>query len=107
MDYFRWVVVAVLFGLGAANAQLATRGEGRVQAAPGTAVHRTRLILKDGSYQVVMTYKVVGNNVQYVSAERGGVTELIPLDLVDLAATQRWEAQHSACLLYTSDAADE
>ena len=36
------------------------------------APHRTRLILKDGSYQVVMSYRVVGNVVRYVSAERGG-----------------------------------
>ena len=35
-----------------------------------TTPHRTRLILKDGSYQVVMSYRVVGNIVRYISAER-------------------------------------
>ena len=60
------------------------------------APHRTRLILKDGSYQVVMSYKVAGSRVQFVSAERGGNTEEIPLALVDLEATKRWEARHTA-----------
>jgi hypothetical protein len=60
-----------------------------------TTPHRTRLILKDGSYQIIMSYKVVGNVVRYVSAERGGAEEEIPLSLVDLEATKRWEKQHA------------
>ncbi len=60
-----------------------------------TTPHRTRLILKDGSYQIVMSYKIVGNVVRYVSAERGGAQEEIPLSLVDMDATQRWERQHA------------
>ena len=58
--------------------------------------HRTRLILKDGSYQVVMSYRVKGDRVILVSAERAGAEEEIPLALVDLEATQKWEQQHSA-----------
>ena len=61
-----------------------------------TQPHRTRLILKDGSYQVVMSYRVVGDRVRYVSAERGGVEEEIPASLVDFDATKRWELQHAA-----------
>jgi hypothetical protein len=57
--------------------------------------HRTRLFLKDGSYQIVMSYKVAGNVVRYISAERGGAEEEIPLSLVDLDATKRWEKQHA------------
>jgi hypothetical protein len=60
-----------------------------------TTPHRTRLILKDGSYQIVMSYRVVGNIVHYISAERGGAEEDIPLSLVDLDATHRWEKQHA------------
>ncbi len=60
-----------------------------------TTPHRTRLILKDGSYQIIMSYKVVGNVVRYISAERGGAEEEIPLDLVDLEATKRWEQRHA------------
>jgi len=60
-----------------------------------TAPHRTRLFLKDGSYQIVMSYRIAGNLVRYVSAERGGAEEEIPLSLVDLDATHRWEKQHA------------
>ena len=60
-----------------------------------TTPHRTRLYLKDGSYQIVMSYKIVGNVVHYISAERGGAEEEIPLSLVDLDATKRWEKQHT------------
>jgi hypothetical protein len=66
-----------------------------VQPGPDTAPHRTRLILKDGSYQIVMSYRVVGSIVHYVSAERGGAEEEIPVSLVDLDATHRWEKQHT------------
>ncbi|NYF88138.1 hypothetical protein RBB79_01360 [Tunturiibacter empetritectus] len=59
------------------------------------APHRTRLILKDGSYQVIMSYRIAGNVVHYISAERGGAEEEIPLSLVDLDATKRWDRQHS------------
>ena len=57
---------------------------------------RQRLILKDGSYQIVLSYKVAGSVVQYRSAERSGEQEEIPLTLVDLPATERWKREHSA-----------
>jgi hypothetical protein len=57
--------------------------------------HRTRLILKDGSYQVVMSYQVKGKIVSYVSAERDA-TEEIPAELIDWDATHKWERQHLA-----------
>ena len=60
-----------------------------------SAPHRIRLFLKDGGYQIVMSYKIVGNIVHYISAERGGAEEEIPLSLVDLDATHRWEKQHA------------
>ena len=61
-----------------------------------TTPHRTRLILKDGSYQIVMSYRVVGNVVHYISAERGGEEEEVPASLVDFAATRRWEQEHAS-----------
>ena len=76
-------------------AQLASR-TGADSSQGQTPLRRTRLILKDGTYQVVNTYKVVGMRVQFVSAERGGDVEEIPLNLVDLDATRRWEADHAA-----------
>jgi hypothetical protein len=57
--------------------------------------HRTRLILKDGSYQLVMSYRIEGSTVHYVSAERAGQEEDIPLALVDLPATKRYEKAHA------------
>ena len=66
------------------------------QTTPGVAPpHRTRLILKDGSYQIVMSYRISKDRVRFISAERGGIEEEIPVELVDLDATHRWEHQHA------------
>lgn len=65
-------------------------------SATDTTPHRTRLILKDGSYQIVMSYHVMGKMVRYVSAERGGAEEEVPVALVDFDATHRWEQEHAA-----------
>lgn len=62
----------------------------------GSGLKRSRLYLKDGSFQVVLNYHVVGSNVAYRSAERAGAEEEIPLNLVDLDATHRWEQQQAA-----------
>ena len=54
-----------------------------------------RLILKDGTYQVVRQYQVVGDRVRYMSLERGGDWEELPADLVDWPATEKWEKSHA------------
>jgi hypothetical protein len=62
--------------------------------APGLAKNH-RLILKDGTYQVVRQYQIVGDRVRYMSLERGGDWEELPANLVDWDATAKWEKSHA------------
>ena len=59
-----------------------------------SVTRRTRLYLKDGTYQVVVRYQVTGNRVRYISAERGDEWEEVPANLVDWDATHKWEKEH-------------
>jgi hypothetical protein len=61
---------------------------------PGVQVNH-RLILKDGTYQIVRKYEVIGDRVRYISVERGGDWEELPSDLIDWPATQKWEKQQA------------
>ncbi len=62
---------------------------------PGMASNH-RLILKDGSYQVVLKYEIVADRVRYISLERGGEWEELPVALVDWEATRKWERDHAS-----------
>ncbi len=89
------LLALVVGGTALAPAQLASHDGKNAPQSQQQPMRRTRLYLKDGTYQIVLSYKIVGSRVQIVSAERAGQVEEIPLDLVDMDATRRWEQRHA------------
>jgi hypothetical protein len=76
---FAWIPIALLLALPC--------------RAQDTTPHR--LILKDGSYQLVTKYEVKGDRVHYYSTEREDWEEL-PNSLVDWPATDKFEKERAA-----------
>jgi hypothetical protein len=87
--------VAAIALLAAASPLIAQKPLAVKPDVPGMASNH-RLILKDGTYQIVRKYEVVGDRVRYISIERGGEWEELPADLVDWEATRKWERDHAS-----------
>jgi hypothetical protein len=98
--------LAILLLASSANCLLAQKTLPLKPDVPGTSTNH-RLILKDGTYQLVRKYEVVGDRVRYISIERSGDWEELPLDLVDWDATRKWERDHATEVEAQSDAMKE
>jgi hypothetical protein len=73
---------------------------------PGVQVNH-RLILKDGSYQIVRKYEITGDRIRYISVERGGDWEEMPENLIDWPATRKWEQKEAELAQQQSPAMEE
>jgi hypothetical protein len=93
---FRFLLVAALaVGLAGTAAAAQTQTPMPLKPdLPGLATNH-RLILKDGSFQMVRKYEIVGDRVRYISVERSGDWEELPTDLVDWVATRKYERDHA------------
>jgi len=78
------------------NAPAAAAGNGQSsERSPASAIPRgKKLVLKDGSFQLVGEYQIEGDRVRYYSLDSGS-WEFVPANLVDWDATKKLEAEET------------
>lgn len=86
-------VVATVLGVGVSGRVLAQSAQGN--AADARSTRGKKLVLKDGSFQMVRDYEKNGDRIRYFSLERGAWEE-IPAGLVDWDATAKAEKATTA-----------
>lgn len=90
MTWFRLLSLALLFLVFSSWLEPAS-----AQHSPSAQNATKRLILKDGSYQIVTKYELQGDRVHYFSAERNE-WEDVPDALIDWNATNQYERDRVA-----------
>src|SRR5580698_6556373 len=87
-----YAVIATALCVGVSGA---ARLEQSTQAADARNTRGKKLVLKDGTFQMVRSYEKSGDRVRYFSLERGGWEE-IPASLVDWDATAKADKDTAA-----------
>lgn len=83
----------VAAGFGLAIAMSAAQAGPPTDPAVVATIHR--LVLTNGDYQNIRRFEIKGDRVRYISSERGGEWEELPISLVDWAATVKYAHQHT------------
>jgi len=85
---FAWCAVLAVPGMIGATPPPEQSQPSKPQTSPSEASRGKKLVLKDGSFQLVREYQRNGDRVKYLSAERGEWEE-IPAAMVDWDATAK------------------
>ncbi|MGI8770373.1 MAG: hypothetical protein ACR2JE_02950 [Acidobacteriaceae bacterium] len=87
--------ISTIAGLVFMLSGLPLQGQTGPPTQPAVLASIHRLILTDGSDQEVRRFEIQGAKVRYISAERGGAWEELPVNLVDWKATEKYAREHT------------